>query len=321
MTFELPALLWLLFLLPLAAAALLYWERQRRRRRSEYADPALLGAALQGAPSTRWLSALQLTALGLLLLGAAQPEAQLKLPSNQAAVMIALDTSRSMLADDVQPTRLAAAEAVIRQFLQLAPASTRIGFLTFSDRAAVMVPPTTDRRELLDALERVKPAQATSLSGALVSAVRALPGRETAAPPPELMDTPTPASPPVASPPPLTGPFPPGAVLLLSDGISNRGGSPLIARPFRADARGQGVHRGAGQGRRGPSARSAGRRCSCRLTARASGSSLSSPTARCSTPRSRTRSGSSPVIWAPRFAGPPPIWYSAPRWPGWPPCC
>ena len=233
MTFELPALLWLLVLLPLAALALLYWERQRQRRRNEYADPALLKTALeQAAPRTRTLVAVQLTALGLLLLGAAQPEAQLKLPSNQAAVMIALDTSRSMLADDVQPTRLAAAEAVIRQFLQLAPASTRIGFLTFSDRAAVMVPPTTDRRELLDALERVKPAQATSLSGALVSAVRALPGRETAAPPPELMDTPTPASPPVASPPPLTGPFPPGAVLLLSDGISNRGGSPLIAARF-----------------------------------------------------------------------------------------
>ena len=232
MTFELPALLWLLVLLPLAALALLYWDRQRQRRRSEYADPALLGAALQSAPSTRWLSALQLAALGLLLLGAAQPEAQLKLPSNQAAVMIALDTSRSMLADDVQPTRLAAAEAVIRQVLKLAPASTRIGFLTFSDRAAVMVPPTTDRRELLDALERVKPAQATSLSGALVSAVRALPGRETAAPPPELTDTPTPGSPPAASSPPLTGPFPPGAVLLLSDGISNRGGSPLIAARF-----------------------------------------------------------------------------------------
>ncbi|WP_420593484.1 VWA domain-containing protein [Deinococcus sp.] len=234
MTFELPALLWLLILLPLAVWALLYWERQRQRRRSEYADPALLGTALQdAAPRTRWLLAVQLAALGLLLLGAAQPNAQVTLPSNQAAVMIALDTSRSMLADDLKPTRLAAAEEVIRQFLKQAPHSTRVGFLTFSERASVMVPPTTDRQAVLDALERVKPAQATSLSGALVSAVRALPGREKATPPPQPGDPATapPATPPAASPP-LTGPFPPGAVLLLSDGISNRGGDPLIAAKF-----------------------------------------------------------------------------------------
>ncbi|THF86710.1 VWA domain-containing protein [Deinococcus sp. KSM4-11] len=228
MTFDAPLLLWLLVLLPVALVALRVWARQRDRRRRAYADPALLGAALHDAAprQTRWPQALQLGALGLLLLGAAQPVAPVRLPSNQAAVMIALDTSRSMLADDVRPTRLAAAQGVIREFLRLSPSSTHIGFLTFSDRAAVLVAPTTDRRAVLDALARVKPAQATSLAGALVSAVRALPGREAATPPPELEGTSSGSG---AAP---QGPFPPGAVLLLSDGISNRGGSPLIAARF-----------------------------------------------------------------------------------------
>ncbi|WP_309571761.1 VWA domain-containing protein [Deinococcus sp.] len=229
MTFDLPQLLWLLALLPLAVVALVIWAHQRGRRRRAYADPELLGTALRDATprQTRGLLILQVAALGLLLLGAAQPVARLRLPPNQAAGMIALVTSRSMRADDLRPTRLAAAEDVIQQFLRLAPASTHIGFLTFSDRAAVMVAPTTDRRAVLSALERVKPAQATSLSGALVSAVRALPGRATAQPPPELEMTPSGTS--AAAP---QGPFPPGAVLLLSDGISNRGGSPLIAARF-----------------------------------------------------------------------------------------
>lgn len=242
MTFELPLLLWLLVLLPLAVLALRVWARQRQRRRQAYADPALLGAALRDtAPrQARWLTGLQLGALGLLLLGAAQPVAPVRLPSNQAAVMVALDTSRSMLADDLRPTRLAAAQTAIRDFLRLAPASTRIGFLTFSDRAAVLVAPTTDRRAVLEALERVKPAQATSLAGALVSAVRALPGREKATPPPELEITPMPTPPATGtapSPTPTTPqePYPPGAVLLLSDGISNRGGNPLIAARFAQD--------------------------------------------------------------------------------------
>ncbi|GHF45669.1 Ca-activated chloride channel family protein [Deinococcus metalli] len=228
MTFDAPLLLWLLVLLPLTLVALRAWARQRARRRRAYADPALLEGALHDAPAryTRWPQALQVGALGLLLLGAAQPVAPLPLPSNQAAVMVALDTSRSMLADDVRPTRLAAAEDVIRQFLRVAPASTRIGFLTFSDRAAVLVAPTTDRQAVVAALERVRPAQATSLAGALVGAVRALPGRGDAKPPPELEGGPSTAA---AAP---QGPFPPGAVLLLSDGISNRGGSPLIAARF-----------------------------------------------------------------------------------------
>jgi len=237
MTFSFPALLWLLLLVPLAVWLLAASARRRQVRARAYADPHLLGTVLPAASGrSRLPLALQLGALALLLLGAAQPVAQPRLPVNQASVMIALDASRSMLADDVVPTRLEAARTVARQFLELAPASTRIGFLTFSDNASVLVPPTTDRQEVLAALERVKPAQATSFAGALVSGVRALPGREKAVPPPELLDGLPPAAPPPANTPrPDPTTLPPGAILLLSDGISNRGASPLIAARFASD--------------------------------------------------------------------------------------
>ncbi|EYB69476.1 Mg-chelatase subunit ChlD [Deinococcus phoenicis] len=233
MTFGFPGLLWLLLLLPLTAWGLQAAARRREQRARAYADAHLRGTVLHGGRRhrTRWPLALQLGALTLLLFGAAQPVATLRLPVNQAAVMIALDASRSMLADDVPPSRLEAAREVARQFLRVAPASTRIGFLTFSDSASVLVRPTTDRQEVLDALDRVRPAQATSFASALVSGVRALPGREQAVPPRELLETPPGPGTALIDPRPL----PPGAILLLSDGISNRGASPLIAARFASD--------------------------------------------------------------------------------------
>lgn len=239
MTFTFPALLWLLLLVPLAVWLLAAAARRREGRARAYADPHLLGTVLRGGHRRRALIplGLQLGALALLLFGAAQPVAKPTLPVNKASVMIALDASRSMLADDVQPSRLEAARTLARQFLDLAPASTQIGLMTFSDNASVLVPPTTDRQEVQNALNRVKPAQATSFAGALVSGVRALPGREKAVPPRELLDVPRAqgANPGAAPAPVDPQTLPPGAILLLSDGISNRGASPLAAARFASD--------------------------------------------------------------------------------------
>ncbi|WP_216327232.1 VWA domain-containing protein [Deinococcus aestuarii] len=243
MTFGFPGLLWLLLLVPLAVWLFSAAARRRQGRARAYADPHLLGTVLRGGKRTRALIplGLQLGALTLLLFGAAQPVARPTLPVNKASVMIALDASRSMLADDVQPSRLEAGRTVARQFLELAPASTQIGLMTFSDNASVLVPPTTDRQEVLDALNRVKPAQATSFAGALVSGVRALPGREKAVPPRELVEVPgqAQANPNGTSAPTPVDPqtLPPGAILLLSDGISNRGANPQIAARFASDHR------------------------------------------------------------------------------------
>lgn len=243
MSFGFPALLWLLALLPLAGWLLWAAARRREAARRAYADPHLLPAVLAPAPAwrARWPLGLQLGALALLLFGAAEPTAMPPLPGNQAAVMIALDVSRSMLADDVKPTRLEAAKQVAREFLRLAPASTRIGLLTFSDSAAVLLPPSTDRAALREALDRVQVAQSTSYAGALVGGVRALPGRSGVAVPPDLQPRLPGSQPPAGTP--TTGSsldpasLPPGALLMLSDGVPNRGADPRLAARFAADNR------------------------------------------------------------------------------------
>ena len=73
-------------------------------------------------------------ALTALLFTASRPVATLSLPQNKAAVIVALDTSRSMLATDADPNRLEVAKSIVKKFIERAPADTRIGLVTFSEK-------------------------------------------------------------------------------------------------------------------------------------------------------------------------------------------
>ncbi|RIH89124.1 VWA domain-containing protein [Calidithermus roseus] len=233
MSFTWPALLLALVLLPVTALVLWGLERRRERTAQAFADAHLLGSVLRPASRAhrRWPLALQLLALGVLLFAAARPVALLPLPVNKAAVVLAIDTSRSMLASDLNPNRLEAARAIALEFVNLAPPSTQIGLTSFSDVATVLVPPTTDRERLREAISQLKIAQNTSLASAVVTGVRMLPGRKDVRPPEEL--TPRMFSLPDVQPstPPTLQPekMPPGAILIISDGVNNTSSNPEIS--------------------------------------------------------------------------------------------
>jgi Ca-activated chloride channel family protein len=135
-----------------------------------------------------------------------------------------------MLADDVDPSRLERARELAIDFVKQAPATTQIGLVSFSDLASVLVPPTTDREVLLDALAQVQPAQNTSLTAAIVTGVRMMPGRRGVAPPEALeppagfAGVPTPENPAEIE----TNPAP-GSLLIFSDGVSNVSDNPELA--------------------------------------------------------------------------------------------
>jgi len=241
MSFTWPAFLWLLLLLPLLVSFLLWAGRWRERNAQAFADARLRAVVVRRPPRAleRWPLALQLLALFLLLLAAARPEASPPLPTNKAAVVLALDISRSMLAPDLNPNRLEAAKATVRKFIELAPPTTQIGLVSFSDSAAGLVMPTTDRKTLLEAIDRLIPAQNTSIENAIVTAVRMLPGRKSLEPPPELqppgLQQPDPLQgvPDLPTPPAqLPRDLPPGSVVILSDGASNVSTNPGL--PTRA---------------------------------------------------------------------------------------
>lgn len=243
MTFLWPDLLLAAPLLVLAAL-FTWWlgDRRRARTATSLADERLYRGIVQRPRRSRvrLLRGLQLAALGLLLIAAARPQANPPLPVNRATVVIAVDASRSMLADDVQPNRLEVALDLAKEFVEGAPASARLGVASFSDSAFVLVSPTNAKDEVLEALDRVEAASNTSLAAAIVAGVRMLPGREDAQTPERLSQRgqedggadpsfPTQGQTPDPEPADPTEPLPPGRILVLSDGVTNVSASPRLA--------------------------------------------------------------------------------------------
>jgi Ca-activated chloride channel family protein len=191
--FEWPLGLLALLALPLAAAAYVVVQRRRDREVARFATPALFPAMVARMPGRlRHLpAAALLVALAVMLVGFARPHATISVPREEATVMLAVDVSRSMTAPDVRPTRLRAAQAAARRFVEQVPERFRIGVVAFADRANVVAPPTEDRDVVGAALGQVSAGEGTALGEAIqlaLKAARSVPasdseGRDEAPPP------------------------------------------------------------------------------------------------------------------------------------------
>jgi Ca-activated chloride channel family protein len=177
MRFERPLLL--LTLLVLAAlVALVWWLLRRRRMRYavRFTNIEVL-AAVAGAGNAwrRFVpAAIFLAALAALALASARPHVERMVAKERAMVILVVDTSRSMQAEDVKPTRLGAAQDAMRRFVERAPKRLRIGFIVFAGEAQVATPPTTDHdlvRESIDSLGEFQIFGGTAIGDALASAV------------------------------------------------------------------------------------------------------------------------------------------------------
>ena len=173
MSFESP--LFLLALLAVPAVVALYVVHHRRRSRvaAQFASPALLPNVVDREPGRlrHVPPAILLIALTALLVAFARPQAEISVPRENATIMLAIDTSRSMAAKDVPPTRLAAATKSIRDFLAKAPDTYRIGVVSFASAARVVAPPTRDRGLVELAMRELRVGEGTALGDAIVKAV------------------------------------------------------------------------------------------------------------------------------------------------------
>jgi Ca-activated chloride channel family protein len=108
-----------------------------------------------------------LLALALMIVGVARPHATLNVPREEATVVLAIDVSRSMKATDVEPTRLDAARAAAKAFLEDIPEKFRVGIVTFATRAVVALPPTDDRELASRALDTLTFGEGTAIGDAV----------------------------------------------------------------------------------------------------------------------------------------------------------
>jgi Ca-activated chloride channel family protein len=219
MRFERPILL--LSLLALAAGvALVWWLLRRRRMRYavRFTNLDVLATVAAGSAWRRFVPAAAfVAALAALGIAAARPHVDRMVAKERAMVILVLDTSRSMQADDVKPTRLAAAQEAMRRFLDRVPDRLRVGFVVFAGEAQVATPPTADHelvRESIDELGQFQVFGGTAIGDALAASVELAEqslaeGRETIA----LRTAPAPAEREKGL----------ASILFLSDGAQTRG--------------------------------------------------------------------------------------------------
>jgi Ca-activated chloride channel homolog len=168
-TFEWPVALVGLVVVPALMALYILRERRRTEFAARFTTPALLPNLVDSAPSWRrhLPLAVLLVALTAMVVGVARPHATVSVPREEATVILALDTSLSMRAKDVRPTRLAAARGAARAFLDKIPKKFRVGVVGFSGRAAIALPPTDDRLLARQALNALRPGEGTALGDAV----------------------------------------------------------------------------------------------------------------------------------------------------------
>jgi len=231
MTFATPLVLLALLIVPLVVLALVLVRRRPIRYAVRYPALDVLAEVVKRERRGRWVpAALLLLALTVLLLGAAKPTARVPVPREEATVMLVVDVSGSMEADDVKPTRLDAARDAAGRFLDKLPARFQVGLVIFSSQAETLVPPTTDRAAVRDALASLRADGSTAMGDGLSNALDAIEAARQAdagSPGGAGTGTPDPGGAGSGGTEPGGSTGPPAVTLLLSDGANMAGVDPL----------------------------------------------------------------------------------------------
>jgi len=190
LSFLSPLRLWLLVgvLVLLGAYLVLQWRRRSYAVRFTNVD--LLATVAPKRPGWRRHipAAIYLLAVATLVVGFAQPTRQERVPRERATVIMAIDTSLSMEADDVAPSRIEAAKSAAATFLDLLPPKINVGLVSFNGNATLKVPPTTDRVAVENAINGLQLGERTAIGEAIFASLDAI-----AAVPPDDQGTPAPA--------------------------------------------------------------------------------------------------------------------------------
>jgi Ca-activated chloride channel family protein len=208
MTLGAPTYLLALLALPVVAAAYAIARGRRRRFAVRFPATAVFATVAGGGPKLRRVlpPALLAAAAATLAVALAKPQTTVAVPVEKASVMLVTDESGSMSADDVDPTRLAAARSAAETFLDRVPDRLLVGFVGFSSQTNAVVEPTLDRDQVRAALRDLRPDGATATGDALDAALDRLEARRG-----------------------KDGKRAPAAVILLSDGKRTEGGDPIAA--------------------------------------------------------------------------------------------
>ena len=176
MSFIWPNLLWLMLLLPLLVLSYVWLLRRRRKTTVRLANIAVAKLALGKGPGWRRHvpPALLLLAMAALLFAVARPTATITLPLAERTIMLAMDVSGSMRAEDVKPNRLVASQEAAKTFVNNLPREVKVGVVSFAGTAAVVQAPTTSRDDIIAAIDRFQLQRGTATGSGIVLSLATL---------------------------------------------------------------------------------------------------------------------------------------------------
>ena len=173
MRFLWPEMFWSLLLVPILLAGYLWLLRRRMRVAVIAPDLSAIRLAQAGRrPFRRHIPpALCLAAITCGLIGSAGPSARVVLPADYMTLILAMDVSRSMLAEDVPPNRIKASQEAVKAFVEGLPQNVRIGLVTFAGTAQRAHGITDNRQDIYEAIDRFQLQRGTATGSGLLMAL------------------------------------------------------------------------------------------------------------------------------------------------------
>jgi Ca-activated chloride channel homolog len=174
--FAAPDRLWLLLLVPVLLGVYIYLQYRRSIYAIRFTNIALIDRIAPRRPSWgRHLAVgLALLTMAMVVVAFAKPVGPTKVPLQRATVIVTIDTSLSMGADDVVPNRLVAAQKAASDFVAQLPAQFNVALIAYAKTANVIVPPTTDRQAFQRGLDTLELGPYTATGDALLVALKAV---------------------------------------------------------------------------------------------------------------------------------------------------
>jgi Ca-activated chloride channel homolog len=229
MSFLWPNMLWLLLLVPVLILVYILIQRRKKKYALRYSSLSLIREALGRGPGFRRHipQLLFIIALAIMMIALARPAATITLPSQEGTVILTFDTSGSMRAEDIKPSRIEAAKVAAKKFVEKQPSNVHIGVLSFSESATIVQAPTKDREAVLAAINRLTPQRRTAIGSGILTSLNAIFEEISPIPTPTQNDSignyqPIPTLSAVEP-----GSYTSAVIVLLSDGQSNTGPPPL----------------------------------------------------------------------------------------------
>jgi Ca-activated chloride channel family protein len=203
LSFLAPGRLWLLVAVVALAGVYAALQTRRKKYAVRFTNVDLLDKVAPKRPGWRrhLVAALFLLSGALQIIAFAGPTRTTEVPRERATVMMAIDTSLSMEATDVQPSRILAAKEAAKTFLDQVPPKINVGLVSFNGRAVVRVPPTIDRNQVRTAIDSLTLGEGTAIGEAILAALEGL----------------------KAAPADEQGTQPPAVIVLMSDGKTTTG--------------------------------------------------------------------------------------------------